>query len=129
MSEIGKYRPADFVGAALNYPLTAADIEFFRVNLQNSNCISYCAIGPRHQIDQAVETILKTICMMGGEGGRGSHWDIIHLRIKHHCHILSMAQKKHQMNEIRDYSIKNINPKRNLPKNPGRQYRLTLMKI
>ena len=71
MSEIGKYRPADFVGAALNYPLTAADIEFFRVNLQNSNCISYCAIGPRHQIDQAVETILKTICMMGGREGEG----------------------------------------------------------
>ena len=46
MSEIGKYHPADFVGAALalNYPLTAADIEFFRVNLQNSNCISHCAV-------------------------------------------------------------------------------------
>ena len=98
MSEIGKYRPADFVGAALNYPLTAADIEFFRVNLQNSNCISYCAIGPRHQIDQAVETILETICMMrGGEGPGESYWDIIHLRIKHHCHILSLTQK---MNEF-----------------------------
>ena len=49
MSEIGKYHPADFVWGRLlaqNYPLTAADIEFFRVNLQNSNCINHCAGGP-----------------------------------------------------------------------------------
>ena len=55
MSEIGKYRPADFVGAALNYPLTAADIEFFRVNLQNSNCISYCAVDPATRLTKQLK--------------------------------------------------------------------------